>query len=168
MHTSGSGWASRYVYDLARALTLVLVGYQADDPPMRYLLEVLEDDRARYPDLRPVYAFAPPVTVGRTSNVRCGPPKASSQSFIGLTTPRAIHASTRHFTLGKIMQLTPRHGDCVGWERYLLPPMPLGGMRMRRPSLLGREDVIRLLATTAPDPSWWPPLSGHEVPSQSP
>src|SRR6056297_2105961 len=36
-----SGWASRYVYDLVRAYTVVLVGYQADDPPMRYLLEVL-------------------------------------------------------------------------------------------------------------------------------
>lgn len=53
-----SGWASRYVYDLVRAYTVVLVGYQADDPPMRYLLEVLEADRQRYADLRQVYAFA--------------------------------------------------------------------------------------------------------------
>ncbi len=53
-----SGWASRYVYDLVRAFTVVLVGYQADDPPMRYLLEVLEADRERYPDLQRVYAFA--------------------------------------------------------------------------------------------------------------
>lgn len=53
-----SGWASRYVYDLVRAYTVVLVGYQADDPPMRYLLEVLEADRQRYADLRKVYAFA--------------------------------------------------------------------------------------------------------------
>lgn len=52
-----SGWASRYVYDLVRAYTVVLVGYQADDPPMRYLLEVLEADRQRYADLRQVYAF---------------------------------------------------------------------------------------------------------------
>jgi hypothetical protein len=47
-----SGWASRYVYDLARAHTVVLVGYEADDPPMRYLLEVLESDRERFTDLR--------------------------------------------------------------------------------------------------------------------
>jgi NAD-dependent SIR2 family protein deacetylase len=53
-----SGWASRYVYDLVRTHTLVLVGYQADDPPMRYLLEALEADRERYPDLQEVYAFA--------------------------------------------------------------------------------------------------------------
>ena len=52
-----SGWASRYVYDLVRTHALVLVGYQADDPPMRYLLEALEADRERYPDLQQVYAF---------------------------------------------------------------------------------------------------------------
>ena len=42
-----------------RAYTVVLVGYQANDPPMRYLLEALEADRERYPDLQKVYAFAP-------------------------------------------------------------------------------------------------------------
>lgn len=54
-----SGWAARYVYDLARAATIVIVGYGADDPPMRYILEVLTADRERYTDLRPIYAFAP-------------------------------------------------------------------------------------------------------------
>jgi len=53
-----SGWASRYVYDLVRAYNVVLVGYQADDPPMRYLLEALEADRERYPDLQKVFSFA--------------------------------------------------------------------------------------------------------------
>jgi SIR2-like domain len=52
------GWASRYIYDLVRAFTVILVGYQADDPPVRYLLEALEADRERYPDLQKVYAFA--------------------------------------------------------------------------------------------------------------
>lgn len=54
-----SGWAARYIYDLARAATIVVVGYGADDPPMRYILEVLVADRARFSDLRPIYAFAP-------------------------------------------------------------------------------------------------------------
>ena len=53
-----SGWASRYVSDLVRVYNLVLVGYQADDPPMRYLMEALEADRERYPDLKAVYAIA--------------------------------------------------------------------------------------------------------------
>jgi len=53
-----NGWASRYLYDVARTHTLVLVGYGADDPPMRYLLEALEADRERFPDLKKIYAFA--------------------------------------------------------------------------------------------------------------
>ena len=59
MLISVRGWASRYIYDVVRAHTVVLVGYEADDPPMRYLLKVLEADRERYPDLHQVYAFAP-------------------------------------------------------------------------------------------------------------
>lgn len=52
-----SGWAARYVYDLARASTIVILGYGADDPPMRYILEVLSADRERYPDIREIFAF---------------------------------------------------------------------------------------------------------------
>src|SRR3546814_19085643 len=40
-----NGWASRTVYDLMRRYTLVLVGYSADDPPMRYMLEATEEGR---------------------------------------------------------------------------------------------------------------------------
>ena len=52
-----SGWASRFLFDLARCKTIVLVGYSASDAPVRYFLNVLEADRARFPDLKPVYAF---------------------------------------------------------------------------------------------------------------
>ena len=52
-----SGWASRFLFDLARCKTIVLVGYDAGDAPVRYFLNVLEADRARFPDLKPVYAF---------------------------------------------------------------------------------------------------------------
>lgn len=52
-----AGWAARFVYDLARNSTIVIVGYGADDPPMRYLMEVLAADRSRFTDLRPIYAF---------------------------------------------------------------------------------------------------------------
>ncbi len=53
-----SGWASRFVYDLLRRYTLVFVGYGADDPPMRYMLEATEAGRLHFPDLRTAYAFA--------------------------------------------------------------------------------------------------------------
>ena len=52
-----SGWASRFLFDLARCKTIVLVGYGARDAPVRYFLNVLEADRDRSPDLKPVYAF---------------------------------------------------------------------------------------------------------------
>lgn len=52
-----SGWAARFLFDLARCRTLVLVGYSAGDAPVRYFLNVLEADRTRFTDLRPVYAF---------------------------------------------------------------------------------------------------------------
>lgn len=52
-----SGWAARFVYDLLRRYTLVLVGYSADDPPMRYMLEATEEGRLNFPDLKAAYAF---------------------------------------------------------------------------------------------------------------
>ena len=58
-----AGWASRFVYDLLRRYTLVLVGYSADDPPMRYMLEATEEGRLNFPDLRPAFAL-----VGDTDN----------------------------------------------------------------------------------------------------
>ena len=51
------GWASRYVEDRMRLSTLVLVGYQAEDPALRLLLETLDADRERFRDLQKVYAL---------------------------------------------------------------------------------------------------------------
>lgn len=53
-----SGWASRFLFDLCRCKTIVLIGYSAGDAPVRYFLNVLDADRQRFPDLRHVYAFA--------------------------------------------------------------------------------------------------------------
>jgi hypothetical protein len=52
-----SAWASRFLFDLMRCRSLVLIGYQANDAPVRYFLNVLESDRERFEDLRDVYAF---------------------------------------------------------------------------------------------------------------
>lgn len=53
-----AGWAARFLFDLMRCRTLVLVGYTANDAPVRYILNVLEGDRERFSDLRRVYAFS--------------------------------------------------------------------------------------------------------------
>ena len=52
-------WASRFLFDLARCKTIVLIGYSAGDAPVRYFLNVLEADRERFPDLKKVFAFTP-------------------------------------------------------------------------------------------------------------
>ncbi|WP_158515680.1 SIR2 family protein [Pararhizobium polonicum] len=51
------GWASRYLEDRMRTATLVLVGYGAEDVALRLLLETLDVDRERFPDLNKVYAL---------------------------------------------------------------------------------------------------------------
>ena len=45
------------IYDAARLFNLVLVGYRADDPPMRYLLNALAADETRFDDLKSRYVF---------------------------------------------------------------------------------------------------------------
>ncbi len=54
-----AGWASRFLFDLCRCKTIVLIGYRAGDAPVRYFLNVLEADRQRFPDLHKVYALEP-------------------------------------------------------------------------------------------------------------
>ena len=47
------------LYDAARIYHLVLVGYTANDPPVRYLLDAISADDARFPDLKERYIFVP-------------------------------------------------------------------------------------------------------------
>lgn len=51
------GWASKYIEDRVRMNVLVLVGYSAEDAALRLLLETLDVDRERFPDLNPIYAL---------------------------------------------------------------------------------------------------------------
>ncbi len=50
------GWASRFVRELRERYTIVLLGYSANDPPMRYLLEGLSSREGA--DRAPIYALA--------------------------------------------------------------------------------------------------------------
>lgn len=46
-----------FIYDAARLYHLVLVGYSANDPPMRYLLNAVAADGSRFSDLKERFAF---------------------------------------------------------------------------------------------------------------
>ena len=45
------------IYDAARLFHLVLVGYSANDPPMRYLLNAVAADESRFDDLKDRFIF---------------------------------------------------------------------------------------------------------------
>lgn len=46
-----------FIYDAARLFHLVLVGYSANDPPMRYLLNAVAADHTRFADLKERFTF---------------------------------------------------------------------------------------------------------------
>ena len=46
-----------FIYDAARIFHLVLVGYSANDPPMRALLNAVAADATRFDDIKERYAF---------------------------------------------------------------------------------------------------------------
>ncbi|MBZ0161656.1 MAG: SIR2 family protein [Notoacmeibacter sp.] len=46
-----------FIYDAARLFHLVLVGYSASDPPMRYLLNAVAADGSRFDDLKERFTF---------------------------------------------------------------------------------------------------------------
>ena len=46
-----------FIYDAARIFHLVLVGYSANDPPMRALLNAVAADATRFQDIKERYAF---------------------------------------------------------------------------------------------------------------
>ncbi len=46
-----------FIYDAARLFNLVLVGYSANDPPMRYLLNAVAADGTRFGDLKERFTF---------------------------------------------------------------------------------------------------------------
>jgi hypothetical protein len=46
-----------FIYDAARLFNLVLIGYTANDPPMRYLLNAVAADGTRFEDLKERFVF---------------------------------------------------------------------------------------------------------------
>ncbi|QCI79780.1 hypothetical protein E6W36_10255 [Hankyongella ginsenosidimutans] len=76
------GWATRFVKALRERYTIVLLGYRAEDPPMRYLLEGLNAaDGVSYNS--PIYAFTQGDEGMRKKNGRI---EASHRSAIGRAT----------------------------------------------------------------------------------
>jgi hypothetical protein len=110
------GWASQYIEDRMRLNTLVLVGYAAEDPALRLLLETLDADRERFRDLKEVYA------IERQKDGSASMWKAKGIKPIEFTDHDAIYATL------------------IEWSRYALQPAAYG--RARIASILAAATAV--------------------------
>lgn len=85
-----------FIYDAARLFNLVLVGYSANDAPMRYLLNAVAADVSRFTDLKERFVF-----IGTS----IPPDAADMEDWKGRgITPIPYSDADRHIALAKIMQ----------------------------------------------------------------
>jgi hypothetical protein len=153
-----SGWASRYVYDLARAYTVVLIGYEAEDPPLRYILEVLEADRERYQDIRQVFAFASSTTQEMHSTLAFWRAK-------GVTPIHHVADDGYDNLYATILEWRRFAEDPSRWRSEQLAARMLqkpgetdAGLARECVELLRHGDAGALLESVNPDPAWLPYL----------
>lgn len=86
---------SDFIYDAARLFNLVLVGYSANDPPMRYLLNAIAADGTRFDDLKERFTF-----VGTDE-----PDPTALEDWRGRgITPIPYDAGNRHSALLSVLQ----------------------------------------------------------------
>jgi hypothetical protein len=157
-----SGWASRYIYDLVRAYTVVLVGYQADDPPMRYLLEALEADRERYLDLQNVYAFAS-CEAGQEDLVRALWAAKAVEPII-----YSVSGEDHSVLYESIVEWRKYAEDPSAWRRERLRPLtadaPETDERVAQVvELLRHGDACQLLGELSPAANWLSVLAENRV-----
>jgi hypothetical protein len=123
-----SGWAARFLFDLCRCRTIVLVGYTANDPPVRYILNIIEADRARFPELRDVYAFTGDDGAGNAAAAwetvavepipYPAPEHDHSHLWRDLGTWSELAADPRQWRAARLTDLLAREPhDLLPWER---------------------------------------------------
>ncbi|SOE86958.1 SIR2-like domain-containing protein [Burkholderia sp. YR290] len=99
-----------FIYDAARLFHLVLVGYSANDAPMRYLLNAVAADGSRFDDLKERFTFfgtdVPDAVAVEDWKAR------------GIT-PIHYDARDRHRVLGETLEIWSRLSAVNGSERVL-------------------------------------------------
>lgn len=84
-----------FIYDAARLFNIVLVGYSANDPPMRYLLNAVAADGSRFSDLKERFTF-----VGGSSP---NPVLVEDWKGRGIT-PIEYNSAGNHIVLGQTLE----------------------------------------------------------------
>lgn len=168
-----AGWASRYLYDLLRHATVVIIGYSLNDPPLRYLIDALDADRERF-DFKALYAIAPVVDNDADGTSKIWAARGTIpllyepvNSTTGLQSHLALHRSID------------------GWAEYADDPTKWAKEKLKahfRKSItdlsdeewdeidwvMGRSDNGRLLEEANPDSRWLDPLADRskDLPSE--
>ncbi len=94
-----------FIYDAARLFNLVLVGYSANDPPMRYLLNAVAADGTRFDDLKERFTF-----VGTDSTDPVGMEDWKGRGITPIPYDAANGHATLLDTLKKWADISPRNG----------------------------------------------------------
>lgn len=161
-----NGWASRYLYELVRTHVLVLVGYSADDPPMRYLLEAVDAERDRFPDLKPVYAFACVSASEDESLIKARWQAKGIEPLLYRMRDARNHA----LLYGTIGAWRDYAEDPTRWRRDHLSPLLKENPEVLGPEeygevvdLLRHGDADKLLEELSPEAAWLTPLTKRDA-----
>src|SRR5665213_992863 len=146
------GWASQYIEDRVRTGTLVLLGYQAEDAALRLLLETLDVDRERFPDLCKIYALDKATPSSKAIWAAKGMIAVEATDYDVLyesVREWAKYAVSPHDYAGarvaEILAKDPR--DASDFEREQLS------------FLIAHDDAVTLLVSNNPSLAWLPTLA---------
>lgn len=157
---------SDFIYDAARLFHLVLVGYSANDPPMRYLLNSVAADGNRFSDLKDRFTF-----IGNSS---AADPVEMARWKGRSITPIHYDSANRHSALLSVFekwaQLSPfsKTPKCVeneikrivktSWSNALQEDRDLLEHLLRRADNGERERLFKVMNKYKTDLSWLTPL----------
>lgn len=151
-----------FLYDAARIFHLVLVGYSANDSPVRYLLNAIAADERHFVDLKPRYAFVACDPVDQRTPVEW--------SARGITPipydPANSHAALGQ-TLGEWANVLPEKKNAALLKKTLAgiattdfetdpgkAAQSLLRYMVRRSTSIERNEVLLMLAKNGASPRW--------------
>ena len=150
------------IYDAARLYNLVLVGYSANDPPMRYLLNAVAADRERFTDLKERFIF---IDYEDENPIEIADMKARGLTPIPYKTDDGSHLQLEN-TLIRWAELSAINGDPRRFYREIKritnscrmqtdqADCDLFDFFVRRSHTSERNQISRLLSSKKADPDW--------------
>ncbi|SCX28561.1 hypothetical protein DSM25558_4505 [Agrobacterium sp. DSM 25558] len=151
-----------FLYDAARIFHLVLVGYSANDSPVRYLLNAIAGDERHFNDLKPRYAF-----IGCEPSDERTPTEWRARGI----TPIPYDSAHNHKALGDLLvrwaNILPTKRNQASLNSYLKtlglldPESPAGDAAksflkyyVRRSTQSEQTDLSKLLSQKGCSPRW--------------